>query len=101
MSISLLLMSLRQQRNMQMIEQRAWLSQKKNPFTSVVVEVVINEKIINLDWHVDDDLGNWSRPPINYKHWCDSYEGAGSFVISGKYDISDFKIVYSNKFFPE
>jgi hypothetical protein len=74
---------------------------EKNPFTSIVVEVVINEKIINLDWHVDDNWGNWSRPPINFKHWWDSYEGAGSFVISGKLDISDFKIVYSNKFFPE
>ena len=68
------------------------------PFTAIVVEVVINDKIIGLDWELDDDLGNWSREPLNYKHWTDSYNNVGSFVIQGKYDINDFKIVYKETF---
>lgn len=74
------------------------VSEYNKPFTAIVVEIVINKKIIRLNWEVDDDLGNWSREPLNYKHWTDSYNNVGSFVIQGKYDINDFKIVYKETF---
>ncbi len=67
-------------------------------FTAIVVEVLITNEIIKHDWEVDDDLGNWSREPLNYKHWTDSYNNVGSFVIQGNYDINDFKIVYKEVF---
>ena len=68
-------------------------------FTAIVLEIIINDKIIELDWHVDDDLGNWSREPLNFKNWLDSYNNAGSFCIWGKYDISEFKMVWKKKIF--
>ena len=74
------------------------VSEYNKPFTAIVVEIVINQKIIGLNWEVDDDLGNWSREPLNYKYWTDSYNNVGSFVIQGKYDINDFKRVYKETF---
>ncbi len=68
-----------------------------NPSTAIVVEVVIDDEILSLDWEVDDDLGNWSRPPLNFKTWQDSFNAVGSFVIVGEYDINKFKIVFSEK----
>jgi hypothetical protein len=74
------------------------VNEYNKPFTAIVVEIVIDDKIINLNWEVDDDLGNWSREPLNYKVWTDSYNNVGSFVIQGRYDINDFKIVYKETF---
>jgi hypothetical protein len=74
------------------------VNEYNKPFTAIVVEIVIDDKIINLNWEVDDDLGNWSREPLNYKVWTDSYNNVGSFVIQGRYDINDFKIVYKEVF---
>jgi hypothetical protein len=74
------------------------VNEYNKPFTAIVVEIVIDDKITNLNWEVDDDLGNWSREPLNYKVWTDSYNNVGSFVIQGKYNINDFKIVYKEQF---
>lgn len=68
------------------------IEEEHKPVTAIVIEIVINDDIINLDWFVDDDNGNWKQ----YKTWQDSYNEVGSFVIQGHYDINDFKIVYRN-----
>jgi hypothetical protein len=60
------------------------------PFTAIVVEILITNEIIKLNWIEDDDEGAYRE----FKHWTDSYNEIGSFVIKGKYDINDFKIVY-------
>lgn len=77
---------------------KSMVSQYNKSFTAIVVEVAINDKIIALNWEVDDDLGNWSREPLNYKHWTDSYNNVGSFAIQGKYNINDFNLVYKETF---
>lgn len=68
------------------------------PFTAIVVEIIITNKITSLLWLADDDNGNWSGSPFNYNEWYDSYENVGSFIIKGDYDINDFKIVYKKIF---
>jgi len=74
------------------------VSEYNKSFTAIVVEIIITDEIIKHKWDVDDDLGNWSREPLNYKVWTDSYNNVGSFVIQGRYDINDFKIVYKETF---
>ena len=60
------------------------------PFTAIVVEIVITDGIIKLDWVEDDDEGAYR----DFKHWTDSYNNIGSFAIKGRYDINRFKTVY-------
>tara|TARA_R110001632_G_scaffold213109_1_gene339274 strand:+ start:337 stop:774 length:438 start_codon:yes stop_codon:yes gene_type:complete len=63
-------------------------------FTAIVVEILITNEIIKLNWIEDDDEGAYRE----FKHWSDSYNKIGSFVIRGKYDINDFKIIYKETF---
>lgn len=63
-------------------------------FTAIVVEILITNEIIKLNWIQDDDEGAYRE----FKHWTDSYNEIGSFVIKGEYNINDFKIVYKETF---
>lgn len=64
------------------------------PFTAIVVKITIDETIINLDWHVDDDEGGYRY----LKTWQDSYNEIGCLVIQGNYNINKFPIVYKQIF---
>ena len=63
------------------------------PYTAVVYEIIIDDKILEMTWEVDDGYGSWE-----YETWQESLSKVGSFIISGKdMNLNDFKKIYKQQ----